>query len=128
MATYEIHGREASGDREAALLALRATKAGFSFAAFVFGPFWLAARRLWLPLIVYGIAAVVAFALVVFGILGLGAAVVLAFVSGLFIGFEGSGWRSDALTRRGAPVLDVIEASGAEEAVERFVASRRALP
>jgi len=121
MATYEIHGPAMTGEGETARLALRATKSGFSWAAFLLAPLWLAARRLWLPLAIYIAAAAGLVALTYMADLALGGVLALALTASLFIGFEGWNWRSAALARRGAPVLDIVEAAGAEEAVERYV-------
>ena len=126
MATYEIHGPAMTGEGETARLALRATKSGFSWAAFLFAPLWLAARRLWLPLALYVAASAALVALANLAGLTAGGAFALALTASLFIGFEGRNWRRAALAQRGAPVIDIVEATDAEEAVERY--ARRAFP
>jgi Protein of unknown function (DUF2628) len=120
MATYEIHG-PLTGERGAIAEALRATSPGFSYAAFVFGPFWLALHRLWVPLAIYLASGAVVAALASFGALAPGGALGLELTAAVFLGFEGPRWRAAALARRGRPLLDLVEAGSANDAADLFI-------
>ena len=120
MAIYAIHCPSLSGDTEAAAERLRATKLGFCYRGFVFGPFWLAAQRLWLPLLVYvAVAGLMGF-LVASGVLAAGAVVALEILAALLIGLEGRDWLGLALARRGSPLVDIIEARDEDEAARIY--------
>ncbi len=117
MATYEINGAPAGREADA----FQVTKAGFSYAAFVFGPFWLAAFRLWLPLAIYLACAVVAGVLSTGGWLSGGAVLALEFTAGVFIGLEGPRWLSETRERRGYPLVDIVEAANARDAADLYI-------
>jgi hypothetical protein len=116
MAMYAIHCPPLAGDSVAAAEALRARRIGFSYFGFVFGPFWLAAQRLWLPLLVYiAFAALMAFLFTV-GVFAAPAALALDLLAGMFIGLEGRNWVGSKLASRGLPLVDIIEARDEDEA------------
>ena len=120
MAIYAIHCAPLPGDREGVAESMRATRLGFCYFGFVFGPFWLAARRLWLPLLVYiACAALIGF-LVAFGIVAAPAVLALEILAALLIGLEGRNWVAAALARRGLPLVDIIEAHDEDEAARVY--------
>lgn len=85
----------------------------FSWAAFLLGPFWLIARRLWLQAtILLGFDVLVA-ALAATGVLEAGAALLAVLVGALVAGLEGAEWRRRAAMRRGGEMIGV--AMGADE-------------
>ncbi len=122
MAIYSIHCRPLVGGQDAAAEALTAMRLGFSYPAFVFGPFWLAAHRLWLPLLAYVAGLAVFGLLAASGVLAHGALVALEVLAALLIGLEGRNWLGFALARRGLPLVDVIEARNEDEAVRVYFA------
>jgi hypothetical protein len=128
MAMYAIHCPPLGGDNEAAAEAMRARRMGFSYFGFVFGPFWLAAQRLWLPLIVYfAVAALLSF-LFAAGVFAAPAALALDLLAGIFIGLEGRNWVGIKLARRGLPLVDIIEARNADEAARVYFTRALANP
>ena len=56
MAIYAVHCAGGGGDA-AALERAKVLKLGFCRAAFVFGPIWLVAHRLWRPLALWALSA-----------------------------------------------------------------------
>ncbi len=91
---------------------------GFSWAAFLFGPLWLAAKGLWLPLL---------------GWLPVLAAVALlpepwrfpfGLALALFTGWHGRDAERWVLARRGRPVSGVVVGRDEEEAILRLGATR----
>jgi hypothetical protein len=120
MAMYAIHCPSLAGDREAAAEAMRATPIGFCYRGFVFGPFWLAVQRLWLPFLIYvAVAALIGF-LVASGVFAAPAAVALELAAAVLIGLEGRNWLEAALERRGLPLVDIIEARDEDEAARIY--------
>ena len=101
--------------------ALVFVKEGFSLPAFVFGPFWLVAKRLWLPLALYIAAAVI-----VLGVLSsvpgggsiLGSLLVLA---ALAFGLEANGLLRWGLERRGIPMIGAVAGKTFEDCEQRFL-------
>ena len=91
---------------------------GFSFAAFLFGPFWLLAHRAWIP----GVLALCAAIALRFapGSTGMLAALALAWLLGL-TGFDLWRW---SLERRGFTAAHVIAASDADRALARLLERR----
>jgi len=93
---------------------------GFYFWAFVFGPFWLLWRRLWLALLLYVVGV---FALEL-GLRLLGASAFVqwgaAFLISLLIGLEAASLRRWTLARRGWKNLGVVTGATLEAAEQRF--------
>jgi hypothetical protein len=122
MAIYRVHIPEGLDPLKAADKA-RFVREGFAFWALAFGPFWLLARRQWLALGMWVLAA----ALVAIAI---SAEVLLPFVGGwlyglgaLYLGFEGRNIVSAGLERSGVGLVDV--ATGEDRrAAERAFFSR----
>ena len=93
-------------------------KEGFSWPALVFGPLWLAFKRMWLEL------AVTVAALIVAGLVqthvSQQAGAWLSFLVLLLLGFEGNGLYRRALKRRGYEECCVITGGGRDEAELRL--------
>jgi hypothetical protein len=96
---------------------------GFSFWAFLFGPFWLMAHRAWLA----GVA-------VLLGLVGVNLlpdpyGVALALAAHLLLGFQGRDLWRWTLTRRGWSLAHVVQGRDAEGALARLLqAEPRLLP
>lgn len=94
-------------------------KEGFSWGAFLFGPFWLLAHRAWtaaaLSFVAYLLIALLT-APALGPILGTGVAVIL--------GLTGSDLRRWALEQRGYMLLHVLAARGWDEAWQRLLTYR----
>lgn len=92
---------------------------GFSWAALVFGPLWLAWHRAWLA------AAIALAVMVMLNAAGLhfgierGASLLSTLVS-LYVGLEGSAIRLAALRRRGFADAGVVQADHRDDAELRF--------
>jgi hypothetical protein len=85
----------------------------FSWAAFLLGPFWLIARRMWLQALVllgFDLSMII---LARIGALETGAAALTILVGAFVAGLEGAEWRRRAAIRRGAEIASV--ATGANE-------------
>ena len=95
---------------------------GFSKAAFLLAPFWLAWRRCWRALGVW--VAAVAGAVLLIELLGLkdGAATVLVALPSLAVGFEAAWIRARELERRGYRLAGSAMARTCEEAEALFFA------
>jgi hypothetical protein len=117
---YAIHCPSMAGDSDAAAEAMRATRIGFCYSGFVFGPFWLAAQRLWLALVVYVAGASLIGFLVASGVFAAPGALALEALAAVLIGLEGRNWLGASLERRGLPLVDIIEARDADEAARIF--------
>jgi hypothetical protein len=128
MAIYAVHCSAGDGEPATALERAQVLKLGFCAAAFVFGPIWLIAHRLWRPLALWLLgAALVGFALAG-GVLGAGAAFWLYALSALYFGFEGRALQGAALARRGLPLADVVCAADSSTAELAFFTRRSAQP
>jgi hypothetical protein len=113
---YAIHAPRGGGPESA-----RAARAGFSWAALIFGPLWLLARGLWLALIVYVVLAVGIGALVSQGWLAPGAATLLSALGHLYLGVEGRALAIFARDRAGRELVDVVHAQSALEAEKIYL-------
>jgi hypothetical protein len=92
---------------------------GFSGAAFLFAPFWLAVHRLWLPALAYVLAAV--------GIshLHVGPAGLLCLFLALhaFFGLEGQAMRAADLGKRGYALTEIVAGDTLDDAELRYFAA-----
>jgi Protein of unknown function (DUF2628) len=96
---------------------------GFSFWAFLFGPFWLFAHRAWLA------GLVVLVGLVGVNLLPDPYGIALALAAHLLLGFQGQDLRRWTLARRGWSLAHVVQAHSAEGALARLLqAEPRLLP
>ena len=95
---------------------------GFSWPAFFFGPWWLAAKRLWLALAGWLVATLV----LIGGGYALGAPVAAIYLAqalvALWLGLEAARLRSAALARAGRPLADVVAAPDEDVALRAFFA------
>jgi hypothetical protein len=124
MAIFTVHmPNEAGLSAEDAAFEAVFIRDRFNWAAFLFGPLWLLAKRLWLPLLAYLVAATL------FGILAvafrlppyaLGAVDILV---SLLIGCEAPDLLRLKLDRRGFSELGVVQGTRLDDAERRFFAS-----
>ena len=123
---YTVHVQP--NDQDAANA--RFVRDGFSWAALVFGPFWLAYHRIWRGLIGWVIVASALYGLARLLHLPDTSAALLSELLSLYLGFEGNGLLRAALERRNWPVLDVAYGRKVEDAelsfYQRFSGSARA--
>jgi hypothetical protein len=96
-------------------------KEGFSWPAFLFGPLWALANRMWLV----AVALVVGlFALgLVLDALGVADVVetVISIAIAVLIGAHGNDWRRRALNRRGYREAGVVAARALDDALARYL-------
>jgi hypothetical protein len=120
MAVHTVHAPTGGGD---ALF----VREQFSWPAFVFGPFWLAWRRLWLGLALWLAAAV----LVGLGLwvsrLSTDAVAFVILLAQAFLGLEAAGLARDGLTRRGYRLVDVVVGDRREDVETLFFRRRSRL-
>lgn len=121
MPVYTVHEPPPrDGDDDATPDRFLFVRDGFSMWAFLFGPLWMAWRRLWLVLLLY----VVVMAALQAGLWALGAAGAVKFAVGflvaLLIGFEGPSLRRWTLARRNWIGHGVVVADDEESAERRF--------
>jgi hypothetical protein len=128
MAIYAVHCAAGDGEPATALERAEFLKLGFSAAAFVFGPIWLLARRLWRPLALWIVAAALVGFAIAGGALGGNAAFWLYALSALYLGLEGRALQGVALARRGRPLADIVCAADLSTAELGFFARRSAQP
>ena len=127
MAIYAVHCPAGDGDA-ATFERAKFLKLGFCAAAFVFGPIWLLAHRLWRPLALWALsAALVGFALAE-GVLSADAASWLYALSALYLGLEGRALQGAALARRGRPLADLVCAADSSTAERGFFERAFAAP
>ena len=93
---------------------------GFHVWAFVLGPLWLLAHRLWLVFVIY----VVAYGAIGFGLVRIGASssvqLIIGVLIALLMGFEASSLWRWTLARRGWKTLGFVIGEDAEMAERRF--------
>jgi hypothetical protein len=97
----------------------------FSWAAFLLGPVWLIARRMWLQALVllgFDLSMIV---LARIGALETGAAALAILVGALVAGLEGAEWRRRAAIRRGAEVAGVAVGADEIDALGRLAGRER---
>ena len=127
MPIYAVHAPRTPGatievaDRAADRVAF--VREGFSEPAFLFGPLWLVRHGLWRALIVWVVVILVIAVGAALLRLPPAAALALLGLVNLWLGVEGAGLRSAALTRGGRPLVDVV-ASEDEAAGERIFFAR----
>ncbi len=121
MPVYTVHAPVAAGpDVRGATDRFVFVRDGFYFWAFLFGPFWLAYRRLWLALLGYIVVSiVVAMALFLLDAGG-GTRFAVTLLIALLMGFEVASLRRWTLSRRNWRQLDIVVADDEETAERRF--------
>ena len=116
MAAFTVHVPGADVDGAVAADKIVFLRDGFSWAAFVFGPLWLAWRRAWLVALLWALTLVV----VAFGGEKLGLSHDFATLIGLalavLLGFEGSRLVAWTLARKGYRECAVVLGDDLEEA------------
>ncbi|MBY0613453.1 MAG: DUF2628 domain-containing protein [Beijerinckiaceae bacterium] len=126
MAIYTVHvkqGIPGVDDRRRAAIDAVFLRDGFSPAAFVFGPFWLLANRLWLAALVYAALAVtLAFVATVLH-LPPAAASLLTLLLNLLLGLEARNLVREKLERRGFAAVKVVQGTKLDDAERRFFAA-----
>jgi hypothetical protein len=120
MAVFTVHMPAASAGETPQQERIVLLRDGLSVPAFVFGPFWLAWNRAWIPAVLWG-AALVALRYVE-PLLGLSREGVffIGLASSLLLGFEGSQIVAWALAREGLGERAVVLADDLDEAEESF--------
>jgi hypothetical protein len=121
MAIYAVHSPSLDRDPAAAFDRARTLKLGFVSSALVFGPLWLMARGLWLALAGWGLAAALVALAVGLGVLAPPAAVLLYWLSALYLGLEGRTLQASALARNGRPLADIVSGAAAVDAERGFL-------
>jgi Protein of unknown function (DUF2628) len=116
MRIYSVHAPTTGAGPERAHF----ERQGFSWPAFLFGPFWLAWRRLWRALAAWCAAAVVIGLVAGFGGLTDGAATCLFFIIALYLGIQGCGLADAGLERSGWRLSDVAAGADRIEAERSF--------
>lgn len=121
MAIFTVHQPPAKrGEERRGPDRFRFVRDGFHFWAFLFGPFWLIFRRLWLVLLGYVVVAVVLHLILILIGAPPGASFVAQFLLAILIGLEAGTLQRWTLQRRGWRNLGVVAAHRAEEAERRF--------
>ncbi len=120
MATYTVHEpTSGTGVTHAHTDRFVFVRDGFSWPAFLFGPFWMLRHRLWLALLGYlVIAAALGALLRSYG--ATGTTVLVALLLGMLIGIEASTLRRWGLERRRWTGVGVVVADDLESAERRF--------
>src|SRR5476651_964616 len=80
---------------------------GFSWPAFLFGPLWLLARRLWRPLAAWCVGALLIGLAISNGLMRGSAAPWFYLAAALFLGLEGRAFVGAAMERRGFKLVDI---------------------
>ncbi len=93
---------------------------GFHFWAMVFGPFWMAWRRLWLVLVLFIVLAACLWIALRFANVGATAQAAIVTLLALLIGFEAGSLRRWTLRRRGWREVAAVVGDDAESAERRF--------
>jgi len=95
-------------------------KDGFTWSAFLFGPIWLLANRLWLATL--GYIAVAAFAYVLFETMGVSEALFGPFLVALnaIVGFEGHWLKSAKLGSKGWSMIGSVSGHSLADCERRF--------
>lgn len=123
MAVYTVHqpplrNGETAPDPDRFVL----VRDGFHFWAFVFGPLWMAWRRLWLVLVLYVAALIAIEAALRYAGGGTWLRLAIALGVALLIGLEAGSLRRWTLERRGWKNVGVVVGEDVEEAERRFFA------
>lgn len=121
MSVFTVHELpEPPADRIDRAEAMVFLKDGFSWGAFLFGPFWLAAKRLWLPLAVYvAVASAAGFAIWALE-LGENVQTLLYLGLNLVLAFEAHALEVSSLEARGWSTLGSVSGHGRLECERRF--------
>jgi len=128
MAIYAVHSPALDGDPASAFDRAKILRLGFAPWGFVFGPFWLLAKRLWLALGAWILGAAIVGSAIAFGVSRPETGPLLYWLAALFIGIEGRTLQGRALAWRGLPLADIVAAGDPETAAREFLARALSRP
>jgi hypothetical protein len=94
---------------------------GFNWAAFLFGPLWALADRLWIATFGMAVSVILVSALMDVLDLGLIVQAILSLVVAILFGAHGNDWHRRGLARRGFRETGVVAARNYEEALARYL-------
>ncbi len=116
MAIYSVHLRhnQPRSIEDAAFVSQ-----SFSWSAFLFGPLWLFAYRLWAGLAIWVVALLILIAASV-TVVSSGASTLIAVALQVLLGLEASRLREGKLARQGFCLTGIIAAPGLDEAEAAF--------
>ena len=109
---FTVHTRYDGRDRSVRLI-----PHGFCWAAFLFGPAWLLAKRLWLAAALVAAADVAVVVAIRFRLLEGGAGLVALALIALLAGLEGREWLRRAEAKRGSALAGVAFGASETEAL-----------
>jgi hypothetical protein len=119
---FTVHMPSGGADRSVQLVPHR-----FCWPAFLFGPFWLAANRLWVAVALVLAADIAVLAAAQARVLDRGAALVVLGLVALLVGLDGREWARAALLRRGSALRGVAFGDTETEALA-WAATRQPVP
>ena len=122
MQTFTVHLPDATRRDAAMLEQAEFVPEGFRYAAFAFGGFWLAARRLWIALALYLVTITLIAATGIALRLDPATSMTLVFLLHLLLGLEGNQIHRLSLEKSGRPGVEVIAARNLQEAEAKFFA------
>ena len=122
MAIFAAHCAPEFPRSNASLERAHVYRLGFVWPALLFGPLWLLAKRLWMTLALWILAAVLAGVATAHGLLAPDALFWLYVLSALYLGVEGRAFEAAAQTRRGRPLADILCAADRLTAERAFFA------
>ena len=118
MRVYTVHlqRRAPSPNRNAVVI-----REGFSWLAFLLGPVWALAHRMWFT--AAGVVSAYALIFLAAGLAGLDEATTVVLVAGAaaIVGFCANDWRRTALEARGWQLAGLAAAADKDAALRRFV-------
>ncbi len=121
MAIFTVHLPQA--DSAERLLKAVFVKDGFRWWAFIFGPFWLLAKKLWLAFMVYvALSGALTWSFSHFGVNPLGGSLVSLLLA-LVLGCEASNLLRAKLVRKGFVEANVVQGTKQDDAERRYYAA-----
>ncbi len=119
MAIYTVHCPPIA-DEQRKLAETQFVRDGFVYSAFVFGSFWLIAKRLWISAVVYALLVIGIWAMSIRLDLPLRVPFGISLLLAILLGLECSSLQRWRLNRRGWRQEGIVSAHGLEEAERRF--------
>ncbi len=119
MGIYSVHIK-GSPDEPSAFERAVFVREGFSWLAFLLGPFWLIWTRAWFVLLAWIMLQITLAYLVYAQILPIMTQSLVDFIVALALGFEASSVRRFALGRRGFQMIDLVHERQCADAERRF--------
>lgn len=120
MAMFTVHIPPAAAGQRPAPEDIIFLRDEFSWAAFIFGPFWLLWKRAWLAALLWTLALAAAYGVAWSLRVPKDAMSIIGLAFGVLLGFEGNQLRAWTLARRGYVESDVVMGHDAEEAEAVF--------